>query len=201
MTLESRPLGVLLDELEAKTPSPGGGAVASVVGALATSLGNMVLAYSTSSRKLAEHRPVLEDASAKLSRARDILLRLADEDAAAYAHLNATQRLPADDPRRAEELPAAALAATQAPLSVLATCSDLLRLLESLVPITNRYLASDLAIAAVLADAAACGAHWNVRVNLPLLEELGLQAGIAAEADALRAEAGPRRVRIEEGCG
>jgi formiminotetrahydrofolate cyclodeaminase len=201
MTLESHKLGAFLDELEAKTPSPGGGAVASIVGALAASLGNMVLAYSVGSKKLAKHRSTLEEAQSKLSRARGVLLQLADEDAAAYAHLNATQRLPEDDPRRADELPAAALAATQAPLSVLATCADVLRLLESLVPITNRYLASDLAMAAILADAAACGAHWNVRVNLPLLEELGLHAGIAEEADALRADAGPRRARIEQGCG
>ncbi len=185
MTLSSQPFGIFLDNIAAKSPTPGGGAVTAAVGALSAALAGMVVSYSLGKKNLAEHQPELERAAARLHKARGLMLALVEEDERAYASVNDLTKLPEGDPRRAAELPAAAAAATQAPLAVMAAACDLLRHFESLAPITNRYLRSDLAIAAVLADAVVRAGRWNVAINLPMLRDLGIDGGFEATANEL----------------
>lgn len=157
-----------IDAIGAKVPTPGGGAVASAVGAIAAALGRMVVSYSLGKKNLAEHQPLLQDADARLIRAARVLMMLADEDAAAYGAVNELSKLPESDPRRVE-LAAAQAASAQVPLSVAAAAVDLLRLFRDLAGTTNRYLRSDLGIAAVLARATVDASRWNVLINLPSL--------------------------------
>ncbi len=186
-----RPLSGFLDDLAAKTPTPGGGAVASVVGALAGALAGMVVAYSVGKKSLAEHEPSLRDAAQRLGNARALLLALADEDAAAYAALNELMRLPETDPRRIAGEPDAVRAGVEAPMNTLAACVDLLRLFDRLPGITNRHLRSDLAIAAILADAGARAARWNVHINLASVKDEAQRERWRAQGESLcRAGAG-----------
>jgi len=199
-TAEATSLADFLDALAAKTPTPGGGAVASFTGAIAGALAAMVVNYSVSKKSLAEHKPELEKALESLTRARTLLLELAAEDEAAYADLNALWKLDADDPKRAGEMPAAIDRAIQAPRAVLAACLNLLRQLEELAPITNKNLRSDLAIAGVLAEAGARAAGWNVRVNTPLLESEAQRDEIDTDVRRLCGDASERCERIERMC-
>lgn len=194
--LESYPFGTFLSDIAKKTPAPGGGAVAPAVGAIAAALAEMVVAYSLGKASLAEHQETLTGAAERLGRARSLLLKLAEEDAAAYEWLNRLMRLPEGDPGRAE-MRAAVSAAIAAPRASLAGALDLLRLLEKLVSITNRRLRTDLAIAAVLAEAAARAAAWNVRINLPLIEDARLRADLDHEASDSIREARERAGRVE----
>lgn len=172
----------LLTALAAKTPAPGGGAVASAIGALATALGGMVTAYSLGKKDLAEHQARLQSASSRLARARGVLLKLGDEDAAAYSVVNELQRLPEGDARRERELPEAARACAAVPMFVLATCVDVLEILAEMKGRSNARLESDLFVAAILAEAAARASMCNVEVNLPLLSD-------AAQREVERANA------------
>lgn len=196
--LASLNVAQFLAQLGAKSPAPGGGAVAAVTGATAAALARMVVSYSLGKKNLADHQPALQNADAALQRFEALMLGLGDEDAAAYALVNALQKLPETDPTRLADLPAAEAAALAVPRAVLGACCDLLRSIESLAPITNRHLRSDLAIAAVLAEAGAKSAWWNVRVNLtdrtPRADE------IMTEALDLLADAAGRRKWIEEHC-
>jgi formiminotetrahydrofolate cyclodeaminase len=130
----------------------------------------MVVSYSVGKKSLAQHEPRLQESTKVLERARGLLLELADEDAAAYGTVNELSKLPEGDPRRAG-LPAATAASVQVPLAVMAACVDLLRHFETLAPITNKQLRSDLAIAAVLADATVRASRWNVAVNVAFLAD------------------------------
>jgi len=197
--LSTRSFGDFLDQLASKTPTPGGGAVASAVGALGTALGDMVLAYSFGKKKLAEHEPKLHEASAKLSRARMMLLELAAEDEAAYGLVNELSKLPRDDPRRAD-LPAATLAAARVPLACMAACASVLRLLDTLPGITNTHIHSDLAIAAILAEAAARSAGWNVRVNLPGIADAQERESLTRECEQLLTASTELAGRVERAC-
>jgi len=188
-----------LSAVAAKSPAPGGGAVASASGALASALAQMVVSYSIGKKDLLEQQEELRLAATKLERARALFLQLADEDAAAYSQLNALQKLPLGDARRAAELPDAQRLAVQVPQSVAATAIDLLRLFEQLSLISNRYLRSDLGIAADLAEATVRAALWNVRINA---EGLPPAAKSDVERDIARAEseASQRRDHVCRTC-
>ncbi|MBC7771346.1 MAG: cyclodeaminase/cyclohydrolase family protein [Pyrinomonadaceae bacterium] len=200
-TLASQSISPFLHELGAKSPTPGGGAAASCTGAIAVSLARMVVSYSLGKKTLAEHQADLEKAAGALDRASGLFLELAEEDALSYAAVNELQKLPETDERRTREWPAAVEAAVQAPLAVAAAAADLLRLLESLVEKTNKHLRSDLAIAAVLAEAAVSGGCWNVRVNVPLLANPSRQGEVEADVRRMLQDATARRATIERGCG
>lgn len=199
--IRDRSFGELLRAVGSKTPAPGGGAVASACGALAAALAQMVVAYSLGKKSLAEHQETLERVDAALLRTIEMLLQLAEEDAEAYTLVNELGKLPADAPRRIAEYPAAVEAAVQVPRSVVGVCCDLLRMLESLTTTSNRHLRSDLAIAAILAEAAAKSGWWNVSVNLELLSDESRRVTLRAECQKMLAEAATRRVHIERACG
>ncbi len=188
-----------LSAVAAKSPAPGGGAVASASGALASALAQMVVNYSIGKKGLLEQQEDLRLSATKLERARAMFLELADEDAAAYGHLNALQKLPPNDARRIAELPQAQLLAVQVPRSVAATAIDLLRLFEHLAPITNRYLRSDLGIAADLAEATVRAALWNVRINAESLPPTA-KADVERESARSEEDAGQRRDRVRRAC-
>jgi formiminotetrahydrofolate cyclodeaminase len=199
--LESRSLGDLLEQVAAKTPTPGGGAVACAAGALAAALAHMVVSYSLGKKNLAEHQPILENAAGVLTRARAVFLGLAAEDAEAYGLVNELQRLAEGDPRRRAELAGAIEAAIQAPMAALAAAADLLRLCERLAPRTNRHLRSDLAIAAVLAESTARACVWNVRVNVGLLPDPASRDRRLRQAVEMAEECSARRAVVERECG
>lgn len=193
MNLRPLTIGQFLDDLSAKSPIPGGGAAASLTGAIAASLASMVVAYSLGKKTLADHQPALEAASKELSERRERFLGLAEEDAAAYADLNASLRLDKADPQRLAALERASRASIAAPMRTLEHADALLILCEALALITNKNLRSDLGIAAALACSAACASHWNVSVNAPILDEAAPGDGAIALATANRLVADCRK--------
>jgi len=205
MALTDIAFGELLEQVAAKSPAPGGGAVTAAVAALGVSLAQMSLAYSMGKKSLAAHQGELERVSAKLQSARAVLLELAEEDARAFEAVGSLMRLEKDDPRRKREMPGAALAAINAPRGTIAVCSDVLRALEGLSGKTNPNLRSDLAIAAELLETAARSSRWNVELNVPLLEEGEVDGAIPGsrvlqEVDDMLAALRGMRDRIVRGC-
>lgn len=192
------PLAEFLDQVAAKTPAPGGGAVASTVGALAAALAQMAANFSVGKKAFLAHQATHESAIRELVVARAVMLQLADEDAEAYGQLNELQKLPETDPRRAG-IPAALRTAVQVPQELMAASTNLLRLFETLAPITNPWLKSDLAVAAILAEAAARAGAWNVRVNAGQLPESERAAELAAMQQSLL-DAAARCRAVEEAC-
>jgi formiminotetrahydrofolate cyclodeaminase len=161
----------LLTAVAARTPAPGGGAVAPVVAALGAALGRMVVNYSLGKKTLAAHDALHRESLIALEQIAREVIELADEDARAYEKLNELQKLDPDDTRRREEWSDALQAAIDVPCRALATCQRLVATLTHLDGTTNRFLRSDLVLAAVLTEAAARASAVNVRINIPLLEQ------------------------------
>ena len=173
-------IGDFLAALAARTPTPGGGAVAGSTLATAAALGRMVLAFTIGKPRFAEHAATHQDAERRLADWQVALLDLADADATAYHALNAAQRLPSDAPGR-NALPALLIAATEPPLRMAEAAHDMQALLEGLRANTNPHLGSDLAIAIDLARCGRRAALHNVHANLPLVDERS-RGGLAARA-------------------
>ncbi len=189
-----------LEQTASKQPTPGGGAVAAVTGALGAALGQMVLAYSLGKKSLVAHQPMMEQTMLVLGRARGKFIELAEEDARAYSVVNELMRLPETDPRRVAEWADAVAASVRPPMAALGLACECARVLRELCGRTNTFLKSDLAIAGVLAEACAAAAKWNVVVNVPQLPEAE-RAKMLAEAERLHAVCVGLRSEIEKACG
>lgn len=174
--MDERTVGQLLEMVAAKTPAPGGGAVAALTTALAAALGQMVAHFSAGRSDIAEHKELHQEALQTFEQLRKASIDLADADAEAFSRLSELWKLKRDDERRRAGWPDAVAAAIEAPRRVMETSLGTLHLLDRLVGTTNTNVRSDLAIAALLGEAACRAAAYNVRVNLPLLQDRA-QAG------------------------
>jgi formiminotetrahydrofolate cyclodeaminase len=162
----SQTISNFLDGAAAKQPAPGGGSVTALVGALAASMGEMVLNYSVGKKSLAAHDAELRGGLAEFHRARQILVELMVEDQQAYEAVTALRKLPEDSPERRQQYGPTLLACIRIPEAMAATGVAILNLCDGLADKVNHYLLSDLAVCAELAMATVrCGVH-NVRVNL-----------------------------------
>jgi formiminotetrahydrofolate cyclodeaminase len=145
-------VGGLLERVAARTPAPGGGAVAAVTAASAAALVAMAARFADEPAGPAE-----------ALRAR--LEPLADADAAAYTAVLAAYRLPAEDPTRRHRIADALHEATEVPRAVAAAAREVAVLAEHLVEHGNRNLVGDARVAALLANAAAEAAEALVEIN------------------------------------
>lgn len=193
-------LAELLDAAASRQPTPGGGAVAAVTAALAAALGSMVLNYTIGRKKYADHADLHDRAMRDLTSSRAQLLDLAQADAEAYAALSELWSLKDDDPVRQQKWAPAVDAAIDAPSRIMQTAHEILRLVDELSGRTNRMLKSDLAIAAELAETAMRAGAWNVRVNLPLLDDADRIAGLQQWLDDALADGRRLLDTIESHC-
>jgi methenyltetrahydrofolate cyclohydrolase len=160
-----------LARLASEQPTPGGGSVAGLAGALAASLGRMACALTVGRPKFAAVEGRVRETARRLERAGQMLVRLMDEDAGAYDTLSAALKLDKASPERAGAVREAAALAAQVPLEVLA-CSHRVQLdLEELKGLANPNLKSDVEAGIHLAIAATHAAAANVRANLPLMDQ------------------------------
>ncbi len=189
-----------LDTLAAKSPAPGGGAAAALLAAIGAALAEMVVRFSQGKKHLQEHEPLYHDLLQLLEVSRQAALAFAEEDARAYEHLNALQRLDPDDARRRAEWNSAVERSMSVPQRVLDLSLDLLNLCEQLIGRSNHWLRSDLAIAAIAADSAAAAAAWNIRANLPRLEREDVRARLRSELENRLSAARDVREKIERLC-
>jgi formiminotetrahydrofolate cyclodeaminase len=160
------PIGEFLDAAAARQPTPGGGSITSLVGALAASMGEMTLNYSVGRKGLEAYQAELKPALAELTRARRMLLELMIEDQAAFRAVSDARKLPETDPQRAPRFDAALLACIRIPQAMAATGVAMIELVDRITNFVNPYLLSDLAVCAELAMATVRCALYNVRVNL-----------------------------------
>jgi len=122
----------------------------------------------------------------------DRLLRLADDDSAAYAVFAAALKMPKDSDAeqvaRRSALRIAARTAAEVPLACVEACHEVVLAAESLAGRSNLNASSDLAVACLLASAAAQGAAANVLVNLPAVGDDAFAAAMGARVTSLLAE-------------
>jgi formiminotetrahydrofolate cyclodeaminase len=168
-------LGQFLDSLASKSPTPGGGSIAALSGAMAAGLITMVCDLTIGRKQYAEF-----DGEARALRERSEALRaelqqLAQADVEAFDHLFAAYQLPrtteADAASRRAAIQKTTLHATEVPLRIARASVGLLPLCAPLARSGNRTAVSDVGVAALMVRAAVPGALINVESNLATLED------------------------------
>jgi len=145
----------------AKQATPGGGAVAAMAGALAASMGEMVLNYSVAKKDLLAFTEQNTQALKELSDAREMLLKLMVDDQTWYRKYTEAKKL-TDEKKTAEAL----TNCVHTPLLIGQTAMEILRIANRVASTSNKWLLSDLAVCGELATATVRCAVHNVRVNL-----------------------------------
>jgi len=180
-----------MDGVASASPSPGGGTVSAVAGAAAAALAAMVGRLTVGRKKYAE---VEAEFRALVDRAEGLrvrLMRLGDEDSAAYDKVSAAYGMPkAQEAERTAAIQAALLEATRVPLETLRAARDVAALAARAAEAGNRNAASDAGVAALLADAAARGAAYNVLINVAAMPDRRAGEPLAGEASRLVEESG-----------
>ena len=163
-------IDTFLKELAQGTPTPGGGSVAALAGAISSSLGAMAARVTYGKEK---YRDVWDDMLAMMDagdRLQQAFLKMADADADAYNQVATAIRLPksTDDEkiRRKDALLQANQHATEVPLKTAALLTEISQWLKMLVGKGNPNCISDVGTAAQLVRAAVQAAAYNVRFNL-----------------------------------
>ena len=160
-----------IERLSSAEPVPGGGAASAVAASLGAALVSMVAGLSAGRPKYAAYEATIERADVDGKQLARELLAIADKDAVAYAGYGAALKLPRDTEEqvvaRKAAIRAAARTASDAPWECVAACVRVAAAAESLAGRSNVNAASDVLVAALLAEAGARGAAENVRINLP----------------------------------
>lgn len=181
MSYADQPLARLLEDLSARTPVPGGGSGCAAAAAIGAALGAMVASFSPPKGADPAAEARVRDLLARLASIRDRFASLVDEDAAAYDGVRAARKAKAPT----DEIERAVVRAMEVPLGGVRACHDALRLLDELANDANPRLATDLACAALLLDAALSGMAFNVRINLLDIKEKDARAAAKGELDRL----------------
>ena len=179
-----------------KTPIPGGGSVAGVVGGLSAALGEMTLAFTRGKKKFAEHAAQHDALLIRLSRARGMFEDLTNDDAAAYSLYQEATRAEGDD--KAAKMAVATAAAIDVPRQMTALALSVLGDLVALGPNCNTYLLTDLAASAVLAEAVVKLSDYNVRVNAAGMDDKAVAGELKEASTRDVARAAELRAKAEE---
>ena len=189
-------------ETASESPAPGGGSVSAYMGALGAALGTMVA-------NLSSHKPGWDDRWKEFSdwaeTGQDILgrlLRLVDEDTAAFNRIMEALGMPKgtdqEKAARAAALEAATLYATQVPLKTMKAASEVFPLVRAMALKGNPNSISDAGVGALAARAAVLGAWLNVKINAASLNDRSAAQALVSEADALAAKAQEEEKEIME---
>lgn len=186
------------DALAAKQSVPGGGGAAAYVGALGVALCSMVGNFTTGKKRYAEYEGDIQRMLSDAAEVQARLIRLVDDDAAAFEPLSRAYGIPKDDPSRDEVLEQATQAACVAPLEMMRQIAHGIELLEEMEQKGSRMLLSDVGCGAAACGAALRSASLNVFVNTKSYAESDWAREAERECVRLLDEYAPRATAVEQ---
>jgi formiminotetrahydrofolate cyclodeaminase len=164
-----------LKRLSSDAPTPGGGSVAALTGALSSSLTSMVGNLTNGKKKYEEYWDEAKRIVEEAKTLNEDFLALFYEDMEAFTKLMATFGLPRNSEeekqKRDEAIQEATKKAIEVPLNVIEKSQRAAELALAMAKIGNLNAISDAGIAGEMALAAARSASFNVLINLNFLKD------------------------------
>ena len=184
MVITERSIHAYVEALSAHEPTPGGGSVAALVGALAAGLGVMVANFTLGRKKYARVSAEVEERLANLSQALQVLEDLVQEDIDAYGAVGAGFAMPrgieAERAARSEQIQGASVKATEVLFAIADACVGVIDHALWLAEHGNRNLVADAVMAVLLAEAALQGSVITIRSSLGFIKDPSVVATMRA---------------------
>jgi len=192
-------LNAFLDDLASSSPTPGGGSVAALAGALGAALISMVCSLTIGKKKYAAVEGEMKAIRAPSEELRKKFASLVERDAAAFNKVMEAYALPkeTDDQKalRAAAVQAGTKEAALVPLEVMKHCIDAHALAQEAAAKGNENSVSDAGVSAIMIHAACESAALNVRINLRGINDTEFVGWKTEELDSLLKTS---RVMLEE---
>jgi methenyltetrahydrofolate cyclohydrolase len=174
-TLNEQTINAFLGTLASSAPTPGGGSVAGISGAMAAGLVSMVCSLTIGKKQFAEIEDEVRGILDRAEGLRRELQALAQADIEVFGRLSAAYKLPrttdADAASRRAAIQQVTRSAAEVPLRTAQAAAALIPLCTSLATRCARLIVSDIGVAALLARATVQSAILNVEINLAGLED------------------------------
>ncbi|NOR52911.1 MAG: glutamate formimidoyltransferase [Candidatus Aminicenantes bacterium] len=178
------------NELSMDSPAPGGGSTAALCGALSASLSSMVSNLTVGKKDYEQVQKDVKKIAVSAQSLKDEFLRAVDLDTLAFNTLMETYKLPKKTEEQKEEKAKAAEAAskeaTLVPFGVLENSIEALMLAKEIALKGNKNSLSDAGVAGLTAQAAAEGAYYNIKINLPNIQDSKFISKIKKQAISLK---------------
>jgi len=168
-----------IDEVDSKSPAPGGGSVAALSSALGVSLIRMVGHLTVDKKKFLALSPDIQfefkDTYNSLIVVKNQLLNLIDEDTHAFNFIMNAFQMPKiteeEIKMRNKKIQEATLEAIMVPVKVASISLSAMKTLDFILKYGNKQTISDLGVAALSLSAGIEGACLNILINLPGLDD------------------------------
>ncbi|MHB8905887.1 MAG: cyclodeaminase/cyclohydrolase family protein [Melioribacteraceae bacterium] len=183
----SKTLEEYFSELSSNSPTPGGGNVAALCGALSASLGMMVCNLTIGKKKYIDVEQELTLLKEKLEEYQKKFFLLGAKDNSAFDKVMESFKLPkeseAEKLLRANKIEEATIGAAEVPADVMKACNEILPMIKIVIEKGNKNSLSDAGVAASLINTAAKSAYLNVLINCSSLSNQTIANEIKKRAD------------------
>jgi glutamate formiminotransferase/formiminotetrahydrofolate cyclodeaminase len=195
--------GAFLEALASAEPTPGGGSAAAYSCAAGAALVAMVARLTIGRKKYADVEEQMRAVLAKAEALDREMQAAVTQDMAAFDALMAAYRLPKENEEqqnlRSQAVEQATLEAARVPLLVARKAVEVMEIALQVTALGNLNAISDGASGASMARAALTGAGYNVRINVPGLQDQQAAQSMLAELSGyeLRAAETEEKIRAE----
>lgn len=173
--LKDQTLVEFVNEVDSKSPAPGGGSVSALACSLGLGLSRMVGHLSVGKKKFRELDEIVQERFNKIIASfesmKEEMITLIDKDTEAFNLIMAAFKLPKetdqDKKLRSEKIEEGTLEAIKVPFKVAEISLEAMRQLDYILKYGNKNTLSDLGVSTLLLHAGLEGAIMNVKINIP----------------------------------
>jgi len=180
---------MFLDELASNSPTPGGGSVAALSGALGAALSSMVCNLTRGKQGYEAAQDEIKEILQRSEKLRKQLTELIDKDTEAFNEvmkaLKMVKETEDQKEHRRHAMQNAFKHAADVPLETARKCTQILDVARIVVEKGNKNSISDAAVSALMAQTGLQAAMLNVRINLRSIKDTVYIQKVSTELDAL----------------
>jgi formiminotetrahydrofolate cyclodeaminase len=187
--LTDKSLEAFVNALASSSPTPGGGSVAALSGALGAALVSMVCNLTVGKKKYAMVQEDVAQLLGQSERLRAQLIGLIEADAQVFTQVSQAMKMPRktdeEKANRAAKMEEALKAATHVPMEVAEACVGIMNLCRPVAEKGNANVVSDAGVAILMAEAGLRSAALNVLINLGWIKDQDFVSVMRARLDHL----------------